>query len=290
MNADDSQPNVTALQQFARWLVDDTGTQPPPDRPMADVDGVIARALEILEPIDLRSPDCRHVSSLLAEYVALGADAATRMPGIARHLESCEACSIEYRAHEHVHEDLDSWRALARAAVANISRLVWSGQAWTWRDMMGRLLTITSVDLELGRSLGRWRLQPIVTSGDAMAFGEARDRASQVSLTIALDAPRVQLTCNVSSQFVPTHNQSDWFLRIELGPGEGPRRVRVGLGNAERATRGWRTLEHDRPAEFSIDPPGAKPYWLRISNVDDLHPVQHAAIEIPLAGMSEDVA
>jgi len=289
MNHEDPKTKETARERFAHWLVGEksSGTEPPEVFSSAGQDALVADALAVLEPNEALLDDCGQISSSLPDYVALGSIAAERMPAVKEHLDRCEDCAASFRVLIRVREDLASWNDLATAAGKPVPRLVLTGNAWKWLATAGRrLVSLSREDLALGRRVAGWQLRPPLAG--AVAFQQARESIPHLALAAPLEEARSRLHLQVMPEFLPTVHSVVWRVRLEMDRGAAIRHIRVGLGDDQRATKGWRTLGPEKPVEFQVEAPGDSSYWVHLEWPDPGGERMRKKLEIPLRSAAEE--
>jgi hypothetical protein len=287
MNPEDPQEKATAHERFARWLVGEgpSGTESP-ELP-ADPDALVNDALAELEPHQALLDECGQISSSLPDYVALGSMAAERMPVVREHLDRCKHCAASLRVLVRVREDLAAWHTLAATAGKPAPRLVLAGNTWKWLAAAGRrLVPLSREDLALGRRVAGWQLQQ--RSAGVLAFQQTQEPLLHLTLAAPLEEARAQLRLQVMPEFLPTVHGVVWRARLEMDRGATIHRIRVGLGNEQRATKGWRTLGPEKPVEFQVEAPGDSSYWLHLEWSDRSGELVRKQLEIPLGSGAED--
>jgi hypothetical protein len=260
---------------------DKDGLVSPADDPEIESD----RLLDALAPAG-KTEECDAVSAQLDQFVALGSAGPARMPEIHEHVRQCRHCSFEVTVLERVRRQMASWRDVATAVGGSGAKLQASGGVWYWLSETGRRLSkLNAEDFALGREFAGWCLQPAVAAGTWQSFAEP-----SLPVAIALTRPVDRLGARLRLELAPEEGASVrppvWRARISLSGTPKTQRLRVGLIEGEGASLGWRTLGSDRAAEFSVEPPGERTYWLRLEWVDASGDTLQEKVAIP-CGSSE---
>ncbi len=251
----------------------------------------IEEVLDMLEPEAMLPEECIDVSQSLEDYVALAEEGPRKMPSIHEHLDHCERCKNEVLVLERVRADIAEWEKLAAALCKPPPRLVLIKGEWRWPEAAGQKATaVTPEDFTFGRQVANWQLgPPQVHAVGFNAIGlEHQGRIPQVALSISLDEIRSTLVLKVTPEFLPTVHAETWLLSLQLEPDAAIEpctttpRIRVGLGDQERAERGWRTLVPDKMVEFKVSAPGLCNYWLHLEWSDARGERIQKKLEIPL--------
>jgi len=289
MNREDPKAKSAAIERLARWIANlDSPNAIPPDLPLDITSSArAAEALDDIAPGGAAPVECQQVRSMLPEYVDLGEQAEERMPAIKEHLGRCEQCAADLGIILRVREDVDSWRDLASAVGKPGLRVVLVGGIWRWVSAAGRrTVAVNREDSTLGKRVGSWRMLP--RPEGALAFQETPQTLQALALGADITEARCRLELHVMPEFLPTVHSVVWRIRIQMERGAGIQSVRVGLGNDQRATKGWRTLAPDRPIEFQIEDPCDKSHWLHLEWSDPLGGIGNKRLEIPLGSAPED--
>jgi hypothetical protein len=285
-NDDSKKPDMAdggeLRRRLADWLANGRTQAPDVDAAVRGLAGearsMPERAMKALSESPSPDSPCVSIRESLPDYIQLGADADSRMPGVRVHLDTCADCSAQYEMLRTVAQATPSWKQLADLVGASSARLVLSAGAWHWQKGASERAPLSHEDIAASRRILSWFLQPLAPSAFAFSSGSA---LPEVCIATDLPQQRVRLRVNVIPEYVASEHTTIWRIQISLDPGASVPELWVGLGNEDRPDKGSRTLISSRQIEF-LAPPPATSYWLHIVWRKPDGSEQRTKLELPL--------